>query len=594
MYKINKKVLRYVVPFRFFCGFEEAVKRVDGATEIIHDGKIKKIWNRIKTGSSKSESDLYDYIKNEYKFDDDNGAVSQNKVGCGWYLYKSSGYENNKENGKVKEFLYFEEEIKEKAEELPKYVKITITKTELMLFRNGLGFVLYELEANNKINDSDELMRFQYNIRELNKGSERGQRLWEEKRWEEDSGEMPAFGIVTRKTNVGKIYLEPFSLGHWIANEVFRGLFLTESKKSEISYFAERKSAYTSMIERGKKCTANLKNEKLERKEDTEKVQPDYCEAKELKVPDKAILFSYVCYEEKNEEENGEINEKYSQIFHIANGYKASYKFSEQIIKDIKRPFAGVFWYATQEGAACAVWPETDNKDFFQNQFASRVENAYFPLYIKVLYQSFSLLIYSEKIQKRISAVDGTDFDGIKEFDNSDKDKLITNLYSEINLFLTKNMATSVSHIHHQSEFYVYLKRQLRIKEDTESVMAGLKAFEGYQRGKYEKDEEDRRLENEKQEKERRREREKQEERRNNLIQACTAFFAVSGVEVIFDTWKKLFEKQPSDDLQNWIKFIFALLAVGVAGWMFVKAVRSSFIHSKFFAFLKKHIKFRK
>lgn len=120
-----------------------------------------------------------------------------------------------------------------------------------------------------------------------------------------------------------------------------------------------------------------------------------------------------------------------------------------------------MIWYATQEGAAYFAWPAEDNQQTFLKYIPGKIRRDYFTLYIKTLYQSFSLLVYAEKIQNGISIEKG----------NSD-------LFAEINLFLTKSMATSVSHIHHQSEFYVYLNRQLRVKEDVESVTAGLSALE--------------------------------------------------------------------------------------------------------------------
>ena len=49
----------------------------------------------------------------------------------------------------------------------------------------------------------------------------------------------------------------------------------------------------------------------------------------------------------------------------------------------------------------------------------------------------------------------------------------VIELSNEINLFLTKSMATSVSHVDHQSSFFVYLKECLRIKENVESVTGG-------------------------------------------------------------------------------------------------------------------------
>ena len=98
-------------------------------------------------------------------------------------------------------------------------------------------------------------------------------------------------------------------------------------------------------------------------------------------------------------------------------------------------------------------------------------------LYIKALYQSYSLLKYAIRIEETfVAESDSYDL-------NKDADKVRENLASikeirmDINLFLVKSVATSVSHIHHQNRFYEYLLSQLRIKEDVKSVSAGLAAL---------------------------------------------------------------------------------------------------------------------
>lgn len=119
------------------------------------------------------------------------------------------------------------------------------------------------------------------------------------------------------------------------------------------------------------------------------------------------------------------------------------------------------------------AWVDEDNKEVFKSLIPSKVRTDYFALYMKILYQSFSLLLYAEKIQTNILA-------SSEKYIAEPLDKKITNLFGEINLFLTKSMATSVSHIHHQSEFYVYIKKQLRIQDDVESLTLGLNALDTY------------------------------------------------------------------------------------------------------------------
>ena len=130
-------------------------------------------------------------------------------------------------------------------------------------------------------------------------------------------------------------------------------------------------------------------------------------------------------------------------------------------------------------------WPDKDNEEFYTGTILGKIKAGYFTLYLKTLYQSFSLLIYAEKIQDEILAVK-------EKYLTESSDSSIMELFGEINLFLAKSMATSVSHIHHQSEFYVYLKNQLRIHDDVKSVTSGLSALDMLQREREQREEDKR------------------------------------------------------------------------------------------------------
>lgn len=158
------------------------------------------------------------------------------------------------------------------------------------------------------------------------------------------------------------------------------------------------------------------------------------------------------------------------------------------------------------------AWADEDNEKVFTKVIPGKIRRDYFALYLKVLYQSYSLLIYAEKIQSEISA-DTRSY--LNEYMNQDIEKL----FVEINLFLTKSMATSVSHIHNQSEFYVFLKKQLRIQEDVESVTAGLAALDTLQRKQREQEARETRAQNEDREK-----------RRDEKTQAIMGLFALLGI----------------------------------------------------------------
>lgn len=193
-----------------------------------------------------------------------------------------------------------------------------------------------------------------------------------------------------------------------------------------------------------------------ERWPQTDTVEGRKLSEKQQMVPDKALLFSYVCMEDDGETKE---HEREQLAFYLANGYKESFVYSGENDDKMRRPFGTSLWYATQEGAAYLAWPTKENRRTFTGTIFSKFKVDYFTLYIKTLYQSFSLLIYAERIQKEISA-DYTTYavKTVQDSGSGEEIKKATDLITEINLFLTKSMATSVSHLHHQNDFYGYLK----------------------------------------------------------------------------------------------------------------------------------------
>lgn len=507
IYDIHSACLRYIVPFRYEESFEEAFLKVENQKEV-KKGKEKILWERKKTDIDGAESDLYSYVRNELRFPNDAKLLPGEKVGGEW-IFCRSDEAFSKDGQKIKELFFYPEGLKKKKEDkntewdIPEGWNLTISNLGLVLFRNGLGIVWYELKLPRKNIDSNQLKAFQNIIRELNRSM--ASQVWEKQRIE------PDFGIVLNENNGYKTYLSPFSFGKWVNDTIG---FL------KVNYFAERKNSYSSMVKNSISMLKGVRNEIVKK--------DNQIKAECSNLPDKAILFSYISLLQSTE--NNLSKDKYSLVYHITNGYKDSYHFSDDVINEIKRPFDDVYWYATQEGAAYLVWPSEDNKEVFESLIPGKVKTDYFALYIKILYQSFSLMLYAEKIQKEISAVSG-------KYLIEPLDKRITELFGEINLFLTKSMATSVSHIHHQSEFYVYIKKQLRIQDDVESVTAGLKALDILQREQRQRDENKRVQEAWKEEQRRDREaqearlaQEEREKKSDGKIQAIMGLFALLGI----------------------------------------------------------------
>ena len=114
----------------------------------------------------------------------------------------------------------------------------------------------------------------------------------------------------------------------------------------------------------------------------------------------------------------------------------------------------------------------------------------YFVLLVKVLYQSYSLLHFTHLLSGSEISVDYRDYMAIEDDENIDKKlrKHLSKLRSMINVFLLKSIVTSVGHVQHLNEYYSYLEKQLYIKEDIESVTAGLDVMDDLVKEQMEKD----------------------------------------------------------------------------------------------------------
>jgi hypothetical protein len=177
-------------------------------------------------------------------------------------------------------------------------------------------------------------------------------------------------------------------------------------------------------------------------------------------------------------------------------------------------------------------------------------------------------MLYAEKIQTEISAIND-------KYLVEPLDKRITELFGEINLFLTKSMATSVSHIHHQSEFYIYIKKQLRIQDDVESVTAGLNALDVIQREQRRREENKRVQEAWKEEQRRDRDaqkarlaREEREKKSDGKIQAIMGLFALLGISsALVDCFDFIGKFDPEGDF--W-KFVIETQGIEIAFFIIV------------------------
>ncbi len=470
--KVNTTCLRYIVPFKVseIASFQEAIRSVESQKEETKKGEVSPWLREIENGFQ-GESDAYEYVRNEFRFDGEEVPLSVQKSGARWIHYKSDLVAKDKKTSDdVLDIYYYAGGRKEESKPL----KVAVVNLGLYLMKNGLGFIWYELKPKSGLS-IDELIEFQNAIKELNRAA--------------------AVTIWLDDTNI-------FSFGDWIADML--------APVNPI-FFSSRKSAYNSLVKKADKLLKKINGEDA-------KVTSEPIANSERQVPDKALLYSYSLVNRFDSQEDLSLT-----AYYLASGYKHTYKMSPQTSAEVRFPFDNVAWFAAKEGSAIVATSDESNNQFLETGMPKKVQGDYFDLYMKVLYQSYSLLLYAEIIQKEIAS-DSTKY---SELPFDDK---VAKLYSEINLFLTKSMAASVSYVHHQSEYFIYLKQQLRIHEDVKSITSGLEALDSLQR-------EERKAEDDK----RHAEQMEEEKTRDNKVQAIMILFTLLGISSAYlDCWALL------------------------------------------------------
>ena len=112
LYDINSTCLRYSVPSKYSWTFDDVLLKCKHNKQ----GEYKKFWERRKSTLDGPESNLYGYIRNEYRLDSDTEPLAEQKTGYEWLFWNIVEAEGEK----VKELLYFPYAIKKDSSELPK------------------------------------------------------------------------------------------------------------------------------------------------------------------------------------------------------------------------------------------------------------------------------------------------------------------------------------------------------------------------------------------------------------------------------------------------------------------------------------------
>ena len=454
--------LRFIIPFSLKISKDKPYRYfkalIDDAPE----------WVDKPLNEGDTEQDVYDYIMSGFSEDNPRREEAEpEKTNSGFHwTWKKEGKKDI-----IATFLF-------KGDKDDKdYKTVCVDKVGVFLFKTGIGFIWFEYSCD-ELNDIDELIEFQNRFKEFARGKH--EVLIEESSYNfsprSDSDFRPFMSSEQGEDGLPLI---------WNKGEDVKVKYI--SKKVIMEKFGiSIDDMHYSRIELSIISNGNIKvsGGTYEKKGvgvwiaqllsflDVEFV-PERISGG-TKIPDKAIIFDYVI-----DEKSANVSEE--KAYWIANGYKRSYLCGESAKKEMQRPFKNVIWYATKEGCVYYVKPVHINASFFYDQMSGKFMRDYFTLFIKVLHQSYSLLKFAIRIEWNLSA----DRDSYL-YDENSKEKqkeveknleMLREIRTDINVFQIKSVATSVSHIHHQNRFYEYVLEQFRVKDDMESVSAGLSAL---------------------------------------------------------------------------------------------------------------------
>lgn len=540
---IVEKITRYVVPFSYALPLDEAINRVENCENA-------SITFRKESADIEqcTESDIYEYVRNEFKYSADN---NRKKMGCS---FKAVLDKNHPVLELVLESKLFS------SENIGKQDILVLDELGIILGRNGVGFIWYEFcTQGNEVKPVkvDDFIDFQNQFKELCRNDQKVS-FWNRIRVTENNKDyinIPTVGIKEEKRINDEIkqtnYYTPFSMGNWLAEllEFLQVKFTPERKNPIETIYKTVKKKDIDVVNRSNMTYQIIDGEAISK-------SPKY-------IPDKALLFSFCCFDV--EERTTLDDDIIKNLVYFSNGYKSSYAIEPDIRTKIFTPFSNVAWFVSNEGCAGVALPTPESNEFMRSTLLSKAKVDYFTLYMKCLFQSYSLLSYAERIQNELSAVK-TDY--LEEAE----EKTIENLVGSINLFLTKSMATSVSHIGHQSAFYIYIKERLHIHEDVKSVTSGLESLSEIEKENIQV----------------------KEAENSDRIQAVMGLFSVLVIgSALLDTYELLGKFIPTWDLYSVLAgnpiyiaiyvvvFIFMITVSAIAAVYAFKAIRATRYSSK-------------
>lgn len=378
--------------------------------QVVNEMSSSGIWKseEIVTG----ENDLYDYITNLIG---SNNCKSQ--IASSWKLNESELPRNNRN-----------ELVDYVVSEKKKHFVWNILGVGLVIFKNGIAILWYEIKTKNDKLPVEDIELFLYKVKEF---SFKNIYVQFNENWSPE---------LQNKINTEEDLL--------LLQEI-------RDKKSETPVrimYGKRVDFFSNYIEGylipfdGKDYFA------------TKKIG----ENKDIEVPDRSIIFSVV-YEVKTDVDE---EDYYKNAYWLGRVYKNSYKMSPvEIDNNFYRGFEDSIWYASREGCANYLCTQEENP-FYAGTYKGRIDT-YFYVYLLCLGQYYSLLQFAQEV-----ATLSTDE---KEYIKTDE--VLEEMQDRIRIFNLKNNYSQVGHLTPHNEFYEYLQNRLGINRMQEELEVELQAL---------------------------------------------------------------------------------------------------------------------
>ena len=459
---------RYIVPFMHYSHTPG-----DNTYKIINESlRSNKDWIP-RSLFLKKEQDIYDYI-----LDSMNGAERYDPI-----IEKSLGTGNGicsawaREAGDKGLCRYIDRKGDKNI-----IIDFRIINVELYMFWNHVGLVCYEIEFDHSLIKNayslDDVFEFQNQFIEFGRRGD-GKYLLEELSKIYGVSEQVLTDIPVSGKNEEYVELQNQDKEvNWMAREKIspsnRNILINRKYQIHKAAASGSKIAKTFNLTVFKPLNMGFWiNHILEPIKDLDGIYIEYFSSRKpfpgrssnIVIPDKSIVFSYLVSEINDQ------NELYTKTYRLATGYTERHNpLSDNSV--FWNHSTGVLWYGSQQGCGRVIARGEMQSTYYEDMVRSKGLDDYYIMYLLELNQKYGLIYYGKAITEELTQ----DVDQYVR-DNEDLRKKLLRLNAEINLFLMKCSYTSVSNIQKQNEFYFYIRKQLNIEEDINSIKSGLEGL---------------------------------------------------------------------------------------------------------------------